>query len=84
MRLLSLACMKITGLMMALANGALEVSSPVYCHGVHVEDDGHALISDNWFDLLPGVAVRLETVDQTALNAAAFTAVIGIPRVNAQ
>ncbi|MBM3500331.1 MAG: hypothetical protein FJX74_16870 [Armatimonadetes bacterium] len=40
-------------------DGWLHVSSPVYCHGVHVEDHGRELISDNWFDLLPGVPLRL-------------------------
>ncbi len=63
-----------------LAGGGLEVSSPVYCHGVHVEDHGHALISDNWFDLLPGVAIRLDSAEQVSINGAAFTAVTGIPR----
>ena len=37
----------------------LEVSSQVYCHAVHVEDHGHETVSDNWFDLLPGVPVRV-------------------------
>ncbi len=41
------------------ADGWLEVASPVYAHGVHTEDHGHELISDNWFDLLPGVPVRV-------------------------
>jgi beta-mannosidase len=63
-----------------LAGGGLEVSSPVYCHGVHVEDHGHALISDNWFDLLPGVAVRLKTAEPAAIDEASFTAVTGIPK----
>ena len=56
------------------AAGGLEVSSPVYCHGVHVEDHGRALLSDNWFDLLPGVPLRLEG---PPLGAAQFEAVIG-------
>ena len=37
----------------------LEISSPVFAHGVHVEDHGHELISDNWFDLLPGIPARV-------------------------
>jgi beta-mannosidase len=41
------------------ADGCLEASSPVYAHAVHVEDHGHELISNNWFDLLPGVPVRV-------------------------
>jgi beta-mannosidase len=42
-----------------LASGELEVSSEVFAHAVHVEDHGHEVISDNWFDLLPGVPVRI-------------------------
>ena len=42
-----------------LAEGWLEVSSSVFVHGVHAEDHGRELISDNWFDLLPGVPVGL-------------------------
>jgi hypothetical protein len=41
-------------------DGRLEISSPVFCHGVHVEDHGREVISDNWFDLLPGVPVRVQ------------------------
>jgi beta-mannosidase len=57
-----------------LMGSGLEVTSSVYCHGVHLEDHGHALLSDNWFDLLPGVALRLQTADPAAITAAAFTA----------
>ena len=39
--------------------GALEISSPVFAHGVHVEDHGREVVSDNWFDLLPGVPKRV-------------------------
>ncbi|MCY2930654.1 MAG: hypothetical protein NTV86_14385 [Planctomycetota bacterium] len=42
-----------------LPDGRLEISSPVYCHAVHVEDHGGEVLSDNWFDLLPGVPVRV-------------------------
>jgi beta-mannosidase len=42
-----------------LADGGLEISSPVFAHAVHTEDHGHELISDNWFDLLPGVPVHV-------------------------
>jgi len=37
----------------------LEISSPVFCHAVHAEDGGHELLSDNYFDLLPGIAKRV-------------------------
>jgi len=40
-----------------LGNGVLEVVSPVFCHAVHVEDHGREVLTDNWFDLLPGVPV---------------------------
>jgi beta-mannosidase len=35
----------------------LEISSPVYCHGVHLEHDG--VLADNYFDLLPGIPVKV-------------------------
>jgi len=42
-----------------LADDQVEVGSSVYCHAVHAEDHGRELISDNWFDLLPGVPIRI-------------------------
>ncbi len=33
----------------------LEISSPTFCHAVHVDDRGHELLSEYYFDLLPGV-----------------------------
>ena len=39
------------------------VASPVYCHGVHFNDHGRAVLADNYFDLLPGVPVTLARVD---------------------
>jgi beta-mannosidase len=59
--------------------GGWEVSSPVYCHGVHVEDHGHELISDNWFNLLPGIPVHVDAVEGAAIDEAAFSAVSGVP-----
>lgn len=38
----------------------LEITSPVFCHAVHVDDGGHDLLSDNYFDLLPGIAYRVK------------------------
>jgi beta-mannosidase len=67
---------------MPLPGGEIEVSSPVYCHGVHVEDHGHALLSDNWFDLLPGVAIHLQCPEQASFHAAAFSAVTGMALAN--
>lgn len=57
-----------------VGDGWLEVSSPVYCHAVHVEDHGRELLSDNWFDLLPGVPVRLRIRDGQAAREVTFEA----------
>ena len=62
-----------------LSGGVIEVSSSVYCHGVHMEDHGREVIADNWFDLLPGLAVRVGVTDATAFGGAAFEAVRGVP-----
>jgi beta-mannosidase len=40
-------------------DGVLELTSPVYCHGVHIEDAGQEILSDNYFDLLPNVPRRI-------------------------
>ena len=44
---------------MAVANGIVEVISPVFCRGVHADDGGEGILSDNYFDLLPGIAQRI-------------------------
>jgi len=59
-------------------NGRLQVSSPVYCHAVHVEDHGREVVSGNWFDLLPGVSVRLRRGDECA-GPLAFAAYVRRP-----
>jgi beta-mannosidase len=43
----------------SITGDGLVVTSPVYCHGVHTEDHGRELVSDNWFDLLPGVSKQI-------------------------
>ena len=53
----------------------LEVSSPVFCHGVHVEDHGRSVISDNWFDLLPGVPIRLRMEAGVVARELSFQAI---------
>ena len=45
------------------AEGGWQIESPVYCHGVHFNDHGRAVLTDNYFDLLPGVPVTLARVD---------------------
>ena len=58
------------------ADGCLEVSSPVFVHAVHTEDHGHELISDNWFDLLPGVPVRVRLAPGNTAESIHFEAVM--------
>jgi hypothetical protein len=62
-----------------LADGSLEVSSPVFAHAVHTEDHGHELVSDNWFDLLPGVPVRLRVAPPGKAEAIHFEPVMPRP-----
>jgi beta-mannosidase len=65
-----------------LGDGWLEVRSPVFCHAVHVEDHGRARLSDNWFDLLPGVPKRVQVAaGADAPEQADFSAVVGEPCV---
>ena len=59
-------------------NGILEVSSPVYCHGVHLEDEGHEVITDNYFDLLPGIPRRVSITTPTPSGTYPLTAVMPI------
>jgi beta-mannosidase len=59
----------------ARAEGEFEIRSEAYCHAVHVEDHGRALLSDNWFDLLPGVPVCVRRVAETPATELRFEAV---------
>jgi beta-mannosidase len=36
--------------------GVLKLRASVYCHGVHVDDEGAGVLADNYLDLLPGVS----------------------------
>jgi beta-mannosidase len=62
-------------------DGVLEVSSRVYCHGVHLEDSGHEVLADNYFDLLPGIPLRIPITTPTKSGAYPLKAVkpIGSP-----
>jgi hypothetical protein len=60
-------------------NGVLEVSSPVYCDGVHIEDDGHEVLADNYFDLLPGMPRHIKI---TAPNETGKYPLIAIMPIN--
>jgi hypothetical protein len=59
-------------------NGVLAVSSPVYCHGVHIEDDGHEVLTDNYFELLPGIPLHLSITTPTPSGTYPLTAVMPI------
>jgi beta-mannosidase len=59
-------------------NGVLEVSSAVYCHGVHLEDEGHEVLADNYFDLLPGIPCRIAITTPTPSGKYPLTAVMPI------
>jgi beta-mannosidase len=60
----------------AVHDGVLEVSSPVYCHGVHLEDGGHEVLADNYFDLLPGVPRRIPITAPTPAGTYPLAAVL--------
>jgi beta-mannosidase len=52
----------------------LEVRSPVYCHGVHLDDEGQKILTDNYFDLLPNVPLHIPisgSTDPAPLHLAA-------------
>jgi beta-mannosidase len=40
-------------------SGMLEVISPVYCHGVHIDGEQQEGLVDNYIELLPGIARRI-------------------------
>ncbi|MCE9616256.1 MAG: hypothetical protein K8T26_18440 [Lentisphaerae bacterium] len=47
----------------AVRGHTVTLTSPVYCHGVHAEDHGRAVYTDNYFDLLPGVPKSIGVLD---------------------
>ena len=66
----------------AQADG-LRVACAAYRHAVHVDDHGRALLSDNWFDLLPGVPVCLRPAEGAAVGAVDFADIGGYLRCGA-
>jgi beta-mannosidase len=54
----------------------VELSSPVFAHAVHTEDHGRELTSDNWFDLLPGVPVRVRIPAKVKSDSISWKAVM--------
>ena len=50
----------------------VEIELPVYCHGVHLNDHGRSMLSDNYFDLLPGVRKRIHRIGGNKLMKLRF------------
>jgi beta-mannosidase len=61
-----------------IKDDALLVESSVYCHGVHLEDEGHEILADNYFDLLPGIARRIPITVPATSGAYPIRAVLPI------
>ena len=38
---------------------ALELEAAVFCHAVHLDDEGAGVLADNYLDMLPGVSYRI-------------------------
>jgi beta-mannosidase len=57
----------------------IELCSPVYCHMVHVEDHGGAVLSDNYFDLLPNVPRQVTYLGRGKAGSLRFRAAGGVP-----
>lgn len=58
-----------------IRGGFLEVSSPVYCHGVHLEEEKQVLLDDSHFDLLPGIVRYVPIVGTTSTDGYQFQCV---------
>ena len=65
-------------LTIARQGNTLDVCSPVYCHAVHLDDHGHAVLEDNYFDLLPGIPQRLRMLQSIEEEARALAGVMPI------
>jgi beta-mannosidase len=61
-----------------IRNGVLEVSSPVYCHGVHLEDNGQEVLADNYIELLPGIPCHIPITKPTPTGEYPLEAVMPI------
>jgi beta-mannosidase len=62
----------------AIRDSMLHVSSPVYCHGVHIEDEGQPVLADNYFDLLPGTPRHIPITGPMPLGIDPLSAVLPI------
>ncbi len=64
-------------------DGMLEVTSTVFCHGVHLDDDGREVLADNYFDLLPLVTKAIPITASTPDGVYDLSAVMPIGRGSA-
>ena len=62
----------------AIRDGTLEVSSPMYCHAVHCDENHEEALADDYFDLLPNVPRRIPILDATLVTNLQLTAVMPI------
>jgi beta-mannosidase len=61
-----------------IKSNVLMVSSPVYCHAVHLDDQGAEVIADNYFDLLPNVPQRILIKQHSPTSKFLFNTVLPI------
>jgi hypothetical protein len=57
------------------ADAMLEISSPVYRHGVHLDDGGSQTLEDNYFDLLPGITRHIRVLKPAPSGAYPLAAI---------
>ncbi|MFN8221717.1 MAG: hypothetical protein U0R50_00555 [Gaiellales bacterium] len=62
------------------AGSMLRVSSPVFCHGVHLADAAGERLGDEFFDLLPGVPLLVPLADAEGSRVPHLRAVTPIER----
>ena len=59
----------------------LELKASVYCHGVHLDDEGAGVLADNYLDLLPGLVYRISITQPTKSGRYRLAAVLPRLRV---
>jgi len=52
--------------------------SDVYCHGVHLDDEGQGVLADNYFDLIPVVGQSIVISHPTSSNEYPLKAILPI------
>jgi len=62
-------------ILITVRGNEMQLTSNTYCHGVHCEDRGGKVFSDNYFDLLPGVPKSIKCLAQKVPRKPCFYAV---------